>query len=751
MFRHLTCFLLSAAYLPAQSPINNPGFEQGEPGQTPPGWTVPKVLADAGFTAALVEGNCRTGARCAVVNGIPNAGSNMFGNLAQILPATGYNNRRIRLRSALRVEGTGTRAQMWLRLDRADKMMVSLDNMGDRPITSPNWNTYDIEAQVTPDTERLVFGVMLFGPGKVWIDDFSIEIIGEFRTREPAPARPLTERGLRNITAFARLYGYTRFFHPSDQGEKIEWQKFAIDGVQRVEDAPDDGELAARLRALLEKIAPTVQIYPSGKAPALPAAIASAPSDSFEFIHFYHRGVGLPESAMPPSYKTYNSLRVKKPAGKLPDPFRAELVPGLFALVPLALYVTAGGTLPHLPEPPPSTPELYSANDRSTRLGGIVIAWNIFQHFYPYFDVVKANWPAELTKALQAAANGGEAEYVDTLRRLVAALQDGHGSVSGGAANLPRLVPPVQWDWIGNQAIVTRVWAESAPGIVPGDAIVSIDGKPVPQIANELRPLISAATPQLLNFRMVNEMAHCAVNAKSISLTVEPFLAQGTRKTIELACAPPGTNRRQSHSETRPEVIAELEPGILYMDLQRITEPAWKEAIPRFAQARGLIFDLRGYPNNVALEVLMHLADSEIRSARWNIPAVTKPDRIGFTFLESGWPLQPRQPHFKARRAFLTDGRAISYAETVMGIVEHFKLAQIVGQPTAGTNGNVNAFKLPGGYRLNWTGMKVLKHDGSQHHGIGIIPTIPVTRTRKGIAGEKDEILERAIAVVKAE
>ncbi len=45
--------------------------------------------------------------------------------------------------------------------------------------------------------------------------------------------------------------------------------------------------------------------------------------------------------------------------------------------------------------------------------------------------------------------------------------------------------------------------------------------------------------------------------------------------------------------------------------------------------------------------------------------------------------------------------------------------------------------------------MLVLKHDGSRHHGIGIRPTVPVTRTRKGVAEGKDEILLRGIAVVK--
>ena len=43
---------------------------------------------------------------------------------------------------------------------------------------------------------------------------------------------------------------------------------------------------------------------------------------------------------------------------------------------------------------------------------------------------------------------------------------------------------------------------------------------------------------------------------------------------------------------------------------------------------------------------------------------------------------------------FLTDGGAISYAESVMGYVEALGL-DIVGGPTAGTNGNVRRVNLP--------------------------------------------------------
>jgi hypothetical protein len=44
--------------------------------------------------------------------------------------------------------------------------------------------------------------------------------------------------------------------------------------------------------------------------------------------------------------------------------------------------------------------------------------------------------------------------------------------------------------------------------------------------------------------------------------------------------------------------------------------------------------------------------------------------------------------------------------------------------------------------------MRVLKHDGSQHHLIGVLPTVPVEPTIEGIREGRDEVLERAIEIV---
>ena len=84
-----------------------------------------------------------------------------------------------------------------------------------------------------------------------------------------------------------------------------------------------------------------------------------------------------------------------------------------------------------------------------------------------------------------------------------------------------------------------------------------------------------------------------------------------------------------------------------------------------------------------------------------------------------------------------------------MGMVEAYKLADIVGEPTAGTNGNINPFTVPGGYRLWWTGMRVLKHDGSRASRRRHPADPSGARTIAGIAERRDEILEQAIELAR--
>ncbi|MEO5601552.1 MAG: hypothetical protein ABIR06_11565 [Cyclobacteriaceae bacterium] len=74
-----------------------------------------------------------------------------------------------------------------------------------------------------------------------------------------------TTQELNNLTAFNKLYGYVRYFHPSDEAASIDWEKFAIYGSGKVQKCRDVQCLQETLVELFEPIAPTIQIELKGK------------------------------------------------------------------------------------------------------------------------------------------------------------------------------------------------------------------------------------------------------------------------------------------------------------------------------------------------------------------------------------------------------------------------------------------------------------------------------------------------------
>jgi C-terminal processing protease CtpA/Prc len=82
-------------------------------------------------------------------------------------------------------------------------------------------------------------------------------------------------------------------------------------------------------------------------------------------------------------------------------------------------------------------------------------------------------------------------------------------------------------------------------------------------------------------------------------------------------------------------------------------------------------------------------------------------------------------------------------------MVRDHHLATLVGEPTAGTNGDVNSFVVPGGFEVRFTGLRTSAVDGSTVQGHGIIPDRIVHPTLGGIRAGRDEILEAAVRLAQ--
>jgi len=566
-------------------------------------------------------------------------------------------------------------------------------------------------------------------------------------TATPAPAPTVTAaEQIANLAALGRLYGLVRYFHPSDQvADFRRWDLLLMNGIVTVRHAPTPAELARQLQTLFAPVAPTLRLYFRAAGPPPPAVTIPETGESLSVTMWEHYGVQADGRQ-----QLYTSERVFRTLedGQIPAGFRdpravhvADLGRGVDAAVPVALYAAAGGTLP-----PASGAagflEPAGVYPPGTRyLAGAMMYWAVIRHFYPYLDVVDTDWDAALAEALtRIMAAEDPAGWEDALRWLLAEADDGHAILLGAETGR---VPRLHVSWIEEQLVVLGDARPAADPLPPGTVILTIDGEDAQTRFARLLAGAPGATDQFRQVRATERML-LGGNATQAELLVRR--PGGSQETISMPRDqwPP----QVATDPLRPEPVTELAPGIIYVDLTRLEENAFQELLSELESATGIILDMRGGPGPAAFRLLPRLHADPLSTAQFLIPTTRLPNQAAVEWDDVSWTLEPLQPQLTANVVFLTDGRALSAAETVMGIIEHYRLGAIVGEPTAGTNGNINRIELPSGHVAVWTGMRVLKHDGSRHHGVGIQPTVPVSRTIAGIAAGRDEQLEAALSLL---
>lgn len=434
---------------------------------------------------------------------------------------------------------------------------------------------------------------------------------------------------------------------------------------------------------------------------------------------------------------------------KLGEVVVEEVVNGVWIKIPLSLLSDNHSTLPEADE------KLFnalreeldridldrvSANNQIIRLANIIIAWNELQHFFPYFDDIETDWNRQLTESLISAYRDRSAEeFFITLSKLVASLEDGHGRVSfppmDSKVGFPFIV-----DWIDDQVVVTHSQHDQ---ILPGDIVHTVDQVTAEEIVDSQQQLLSGSHHYTL-FHALRKFAY-GNEGTTAEIQIE---RNGETRALHIS-------RTGSVDYTRMEkgdriLIGPLDEDIFYVDLDEAPIDTIMSRIEEIRTAEAVIFDLRGYPASNH-NVISHLLSEPDTSDSWiRIPQFIYPDQKGaIGFENQGWQIPVEDPKIEGKSLFIIDARAISYAESYMSFIEHYQLAEIVGQPTAGANGSINFFNLPGNFRVTWTGMKVVKHDGSQLYKIGIEPTVQVDKTIEGVRQGRDEFLERAIEIAR--
>ena len=375
--------------------------------------------------------------------------------------------------------------------------------------------------------------------------------------------------------------------------------------------------------------------------------------------------------------------------------------------------------------------------------------WNIIEYYYPYKYLIGEDWPSVLKKLLpDFIHSANEVEYDLSILRMISSIHDTHAVLTNRDMVFEKYKGtrfcPLKIEFIENKAIVTKYSnapfsKESGPSI--GDVIVSINKKSIAEILKDKLPI----TPGSNYTTQLRDIARNLLRTNDTLLDIA-YLRKGelheskvkTYSYLDFKAFPTGhdTSFRQLDKN-----IGYLYPGtIKNKDIKAIMKKVRKDD--------ALIIDFRCYPSEfVVFSLGKYLVRRPTRFVKFTQTSNLYPGL--FTFREVTKVGGNGFNCFKGKIVILINQNTQSSAEYHVMAFRKAANAVVIGDTTAGADGNVSFLYLPGGVKTMFTGIGVYYPNGAETQRIGIRPDIIIDPTILGIMENRDELLEKALQIIR--
>ena len=159
----------------------NPGFESRKPGEggNPEGWVAIQHAGAESYDFALDSGQKHAGTQSMRIKKI---GPEPYGTITQVLNGQPFAGKTVKLTGWFRTEGIpegrNTGAGLILAAMKGGSFLAHEHMKKTRLRGTNDWKLLSIELKLPPATTRLELGAMLEGAGTMWVDDFTLEVVG---------------------------------------------------------------------------------------------------------------------------------------------------------------------------------------------------------------------------------------------------------------------------------------------------------------------------------------------------------------------------------------------------------------------------------------------------------------------------------------------------------------------------------------------------------------------------------------------
>jgi len=548
-----------------------------------------------------------------------------------------------------------------------------------------------------------------------------------------------------HLCALSNVYGYVRYFYPNDNLKDLDWFNFLIYSIKEIEGCKSEKDFNQKIYQLFSPLCPDLSInnnfskpkrYSSGSFYIQERSMLDNREFNSEIKEISAYSAEYPK---PDSLYTFNvnsKLTVTLPIALSELPVMNEI---LTALINSNKNAWNERTIYYL-----------FAEEPSARIANEIIRCNIVQHFYPYYfeDGLNVTWERAYKDYFNKIANSeNSTNYYYLVCKMMNLVKDSHVNLTFHflRAFPTRRIPGIDTAILDNKLFVKGVSAIYEKAIHSGDRIIKINNNEAETLIKEKLKYLSYSTLKsgLIKLTSSHDIFTSYTKDSTLNLTLQS--PEGKEGIIPIRI-----NSYQPLALINNDFIKVIDDNIYYVNLKnpRLTDyDKFKIYIPNINKSKGVIFDMRGYPNESVLSILANITDTILSFGNLNevhyyfpnhIRPILKPIEKQFIAPSTStiseeyskkyeYPL-PSRDKIAVPCVFLINADSMSFMESVVDIIKNYKLGILVGENTAGCNGDAGYFDLPfTSFTMSF--YKFLNRDGTQHHGVGIKPDICAENT----------------------
>jgi C-terminal processing protease CtpA/Prc len=646
-----------------------------------------------------------------------------------------YNGEKITLSGYIKTENVSDGyAGLWMRIDPA----IAFDNMNSNGITgTTDWKKYEITLDMNPEkTKQIVFGGLLVGKGKMWLDNLAISIDGknidslqpvakkvylarsdrEFDQGSSIVLSEISPTKLENLELLGKVWGFLKYHHPKIANGEYNWDyqlfRFLLKYLQVKDKAGRDKILVGWIDSL-------------GK---IPACKKCEPTREDAYLKPDLTWIENLDKIL--RDKLFHVYKNRSQGNH----YYIEMAPG------------AGN------------PEFINENsyqemlypDDGFRLLALYRYWNIINYFFPYKHLIDGDWNSILKEYINVFIDAkNDLEYQLAVLQLIGEIQDSH-AILNGAHKLDewkgKYYPPFQVRFVEDKLVVTDFFnpdLKKDSGFEIGDIIEKINGKSIEDIVKQRINYYPASNLP----RKLRNMSVDILRSSSEEIEIEFLGKNSSRQLKKLKLYPQSSLKMAEWLRNKsPEPYKLLDNNIGYITLETIKDQDITVIVEQFEKTRGIIIDIRNYPSAfVPFSLGSFFVSSPTPFVKLTQGNIDNPGEFNFSqeiVIPNG------EKTYNGKLVVLVNEQSISQSEYTAMAFRAGANTTILGSTTAGADGNVSDIALPGGLYTLISGIGIYYPDGTETQRIGIVPDLEVKPTIKGVREGKDELLEKAIEII---